>query len=55
MSKLKEVVLDIVQMYDHEGKCIGQIAAILDMDVEVVKQIVRDHSDTWMDVQDIAG
>ena len=55
MSKLKEVVLDIVQMYDNEGKCIGQIAAILDMDIDVVKQIVKDRSDTWMDLQDIEG
>jgi hypothetical protein len=55
MSKLKELVTDIVQMYDGEGKCIGQIAAILDMDVEVVKQIVKDHSDTWVDVQNITG
>jgi len=55
MSKLKQMVMDIVQMYDNEGKCIGQIAAILDMDIDVVKQIVRDHCDTWMDLQDIEG
>ena len=52
MSKLKDVVLDIVQMYDHEGKCIGQIAAIMDMDAEVVKQIVMDYCETWAPIQE---
>jgi hypothetical protein len=55
MSRLKELICEIVDLYDHEGKCIGQIAAIMDMDVEVVKQIVKDHSDTWVDVQNITG
>jgi hypothetical protein len=50
MSRVKELVADVVQMYDNEGKCIGQIAAILQLTPSVVKQIVVDYSATWIDV-----
>jgi DNA-directed RNA polymerase specialized sigma24 family protein len=53
MSKLKNIVTEIVYLYDEVGVPVAQIAKRLEVSESTVRDIVKDCANTWIDVQDV--
>jgi DNA-binding transcriptional regulator LsrR (DeoR family) len=53
MSKMKDIVTEVVYLYDEVGVPVSVIAKRLDVSESMVRDIVREHANTWIDVQDV--
>jgi DNA-binding transcriptional regulator LsrR (DeoR family) len=53
MSKMKDIVTEVVYLYDEVGVPVAEIAKRLDVSESLVRDIVKDCANTWIDVQDV--
>jgi Mn-dependent DtxR family transcriptional regulator len=53
MSKMKDLVTEVIYLYDEVGVPVTQIAKRLEVSESTVRDIVRDYANTWIDVQDV--
>jgi orotate phosphoribosyltransferase-like protein len=51
MGMIKDLVMDVVELY-NDGYSETAIANELKMPLMMVKDIVREYADTWIEVQD---
>ena len=47
MGKIKNLVIEICEMYDEQGMTISQIASYMDMTEDEVFQVVSDYSSSF--------
>ena len=47
MGKIKNLVIEICEMYDYRGMTITEIARAMDMSEDEIYQVVSDYSESF--------